>query len=97
MKRRIIVGNWKMNPSSPAEALSLYKRTRIKALKVKNISVVLAVPAVYIDLLAKKALDKKVSIAAQDVFVEEGTGAYLGALSAEMLRKSGASMTIIGH
>lgn len=93
----MLIGNWKMNPSSPEEAVSLYRRTRTKALKFPGVTVVLCVPYIYIGLLAKKAADKRIHIGGQDISVVEGIGAYTGAVSAELLSKVGARYTIVGH
>ena len=93
--KRLIVGNWKMNPQSQKEAEILFKGID-KALKnIKNTDVVICAPFPFLPTL-KKLKSRKISIGAQDVFYEP-QGAYTGEVSASMLRDSGVKYVIVGH
>ncbi|MCX6757418.1 MAG: triose-phosphate isomerase [Candidatus Nomurabacteria bacterium] len=87
MNKKIIIGNWKMNPTSLKEAVKLAKASD------KN-GAVLCVPFLFLNEV-KKVL-KKAKLGAQDVFTEV-SGTYTGEVSAEMLYSIGARYVIIGH
>ena len=93
MVKKLIIGNWKMNPQSAAEAKKIFTTIAAKAEQFKKVSVVIAPPALYIGTLAKA---QGMALAAQNLFWEE-SGAYTGELSGAMLAKSGAKYVIIGH
>ena len=85
--KKIIVGNWKMNPLTENEAVKLAKASDVSG-------VVLCVPFIFLSVV-KKVL-KKAKFGAQDSFYEKG-GAYTGEISPEMLYKIGAKYVILGH
>jgi len=91
--KKIIIGNWKMNPTSIKQASKIFSSVS-SGLKNKNIEVVVAPPFVYIEKLKK--ISKKVSIASQDAsFIDKGP--YTGEVSGEMLREIGVKYAILGH
>lgn len=93
-KKKIIIGNWKMNPSTKKEADSIFKLI-LKNLNLKTkTEVVICPPFLYLENLRK--LSKKVSLGGQDAFWEE-KGAYTGEVSTEMLYNIGAKYVILGH
>jgi triosephosphate isomerase len=100
MKRKIIVGNWKMNPTSLAEAQNIFKKVKAAASKLKSTHVVMCPPFVFIGKFAPMKLagkaKKMVAIGAQDVFYEP-QGAFTGNVSAPMLKELGLTHVIIGH
>ncbi len=87
MAKRIIIGNWKMNPVTEREAVKLAKAS-------DKIGVVLCVPFIF--LSAVKKVLKKAKLGAQNCFYEEN-GAYTGEVSAGMLYNMGARYVILGH
>lgn len=92
--KKIIITNWKMNPSSKEEAMRLVKSVLATQLP-KNIELIIAPPFVYLELI-KKNLTRDIKLAAQNVSWAEG-GAYTGEISAMMLKNLGCSHVIIGH
>lgn len=100
MKRKLIVGNWKMNPTTLSEAQTIYQKVKRVSLNLKSTSVVMCPPFVYISkfLPAKSGAKIKptVSIGAQTVF-HESQGAFTGEVSAPMLKDLGVSYVIVGH
>ncbi|SRR5258708_5571520 len=92
--KKIVIGNWKMNPSSPKEAEKLFLAIVKSISNLRKTEVAVCVPFVYIEKLKK--LSKKISIGGQNVFYEE-SGAYTGEISAEMIANIGAKYVIIGH
>jgi triosephosphate isomerase len=93
--KKLIVGNWKMNPSSVDEAKEIISKTRLIAKKLSKTDVVACVPNVFIGSCTSKK-DNSVAIGSQDVSVFEG-GAYTGESGAQMLYSAGVKYSIIGH
>ncbi len=94
MNNKIIIANWKMNPSSQEEALRLVKGIMASSLP-KNIELIIAPPFVYLDLI-KKNFKKEIKLAAQNVSWSE-RGAFTGEISGLMLKNIGCDYAIIGH
>lgn len=82
--KKIIVGNWKCNPSSAKKAEALFKAS-------DRADVVICPPFVF---LAGANL-KSAALGAQDVFWEEG--AYTGEVSPAQLKGLGVKYVIVGH
>ena len=93
-KRKIIIGNWKMNPLSAKEADKLLVGVAKSISTLKNTEVVVSPPFIYIDRLKK--VSKKISMGAQDAFWGD-VGAFTGEISPEMLYELGARYVILGH
>ena len=77
----VVAGNWKMNPSTSAEAVALAEALEA----VDGREVVVFPPTCYLDAVATKA-NKNVALGAQDVCVLAEKGAYTGAVSLPMLK-----------
>ncbi len=92
--RKIVVGNWKMNSSTPKEAEKLFTAVSRGLSRVKRTEVVICPPFIYLSKLGK--LSKKISLGAQDAFWGE-TGAFTGEISPEMLYNLGVRYVILGH
>ncbi|MEK7572328.1 MAG: triose-phosphate isomerase [Patescibacteria group bacterium] len=101
--RKIIVGNWKMNPLSLKEAEKLFIDITKHISGIKKTEIVICPPFLYLERLKKISLRdnsageaKKIFIGAQDAFYEE-RGAFTGEISAEMLSNTGIKYVILGH
>ncbi len=95
-KNILIVGNWKMNPGSIAEAKKLFVLIRKTVKKNDTTSVAIAPPFPYISDLSKLSPSGRLALAAQNVAIGE-TGAETGQVSAPMLTSVGITYTIVGH
>jgi len=93
VNKKIIIGNWKMNPSSLKEAEYLFKKIA-KQGDFKKVEVVVCAPFVYLEKLKK--ISQKINLGAQNISSEE-RGAFTGEVSAEMLSNLGVKYVIIGH
>jgi len=93
-KKKIIVGNWKMNPRTLKEAENLFAKVSKALPRVKNTEVVVCPPYLYLEKLKK--LSRKIVLGAQDAFWEE-VGAFTGEVSGEMLYHLGVRYVILGH
>lgn len=94
--KKIIVANWKMNPSTPQEAKRLFNSARKSARNLRGAEAVIAPPFVYLPLFTPSAALK---LGAQDVFFKNSTagGAYTGEISVSMLKAQGVSYVLVGH
>lgn len=90
MNKKMVVANWKMNPSTYEEAENLVK----SVLKYGDKDVVLCPPLIWLTDFSHK--QRKVSWGAQDVFYEKA-GAYTGEVSVPMLADAGVSYVLVGH
>ena len=97
MKRKIIVGNWKMNPTSLSEALRVFKAVKKTAERLNSIHIVICPPFLYIPkLISSSRTISPVGIGAQDVFFEQ-QGANTGEISPVMLKDMRVTHVIVGH
>ena len=98
MPNKLIVANWKSNPSTSAEAIRLAKESAKGA--PKNVEVVLCAPFVFLEslsaLLTAKSSKLKAHLGSQDLF-SEPDGPYTGEVSWEQLKKLKVSYAIVGH
>jgi triosephosphate isomerase len=95
MKRsRLVLGNWKMNPATIADAVTL-ARAVVAATAVDEVAVAVAPPAVALAAVADAVRGTHVLVYAQDVHWED-KGAYTGQIAASMLAGIAAG-TIVGH
>jgi triosephosphate isomerase len=86
--KKIIVANWKMNPSTMAEAKKLFDG-------VKNLDAVICPPNCYLSVEIRPKGAKFV-LGAQNCHWEE-KGAYTGEISPKMLKSLGVKYVIVGH
>ena len=94
MKKKLIVGNWKMNGSLQfnAELVSALKQ----GLPVLNCGVGVAVPAAYLAQVQTLVEGSGIELAAQDIS-QHDKGAYTGEVSAPMLKDFGVRYVLVGH
>lgn len=83
--KKLIVGNWKCNPSSAKKAEELIKAS-------DRVNVVICPPFVFLN---EGKLLKNASLGAQDVFWEDG--ARTGEISVSQLKGLGVKYVIVGH
>ena len=95
-KPSIVIGNWKMNPSSLAEAKKLLVGLRSKVASFQTTTIVLAPPAVFLTDLVRLSPSGRIGFAAQSIH-SDISGAHTGAISAPMVQSCGAGYVIIGH
>jgi triosephosphate isomerase len=93
--KKIVIGNWKMNPVTLKEAEALLKGIAKNQKGLKNIDVVVCAPFLYLQNLSKIRLGK-ISLGAQDAHYED-IGAYTGNISAKMLSSTKVKYCLVGH
>jgi triosephosphate isomerase len=93
MRRKLVVGNWKMNGSHPANAELL---AGINAARPFVCDVAVCVPHPYLSETAVALASSDLRWGAQDCSAH-GQGAYTGEVSAAMLAEFGCRYVIVGH
>ncbi len=91
--RRLVVGNWKMHGSRPANAALL---DGILQARLVGCEVAVCVPFPYLSETAATLAGSDVRWGAQDCSAHE-QGAYTGEVSAVMLAELGCRYAIVGH
>jgi len=93
MRERIVIGNWKMNPPTIADAVELARNVaeRIPG----GVYVAVAPASIALPAVSDALRDANVDVYAQDVHWEE-RGAFTGQVSASMVRGLAVG-TILGH
>ena len=97
MRRKIVVGNWKMNKNfAEAEDLLNELYDALEEQTPSNVDVVVCPPAVYFEMAVDFSETGTISVGAQDVS-KHGNGAYTGEISAQMLSGMQVEYCIVGH
>lgn len=94
-QKKLIIGNWKMNPRTLREAKTYFLAIKKQAVLCKNAEAAIAVPFTYLPELGKSA-GAALSLAAQNVSSEK-EGAHTGEISAGMLSATKVKYVIVGH
>lgn len=96
MSKKLIVGNWKMNPSSGKEARLLVKEIKREVAKVRGVDIVVCPPFTYLRDVKEILGQNKILIGAQDMsWAPEGS--YTGEISGAMLKGLGVKYVVVGH
>ena len=92
-RRKLVVGNWKMNGSVAANAALL---DALKAASLGGAEVSVCVPAPYLRDVATSLAGSAIAWGGQDCS-PHASGAYTGEVSAAMLAELGCRHVIVGH
>ena len=95
MRKRIVVGNWKMNLLR-RESSMLAEDVVSGTSGIEDVRVVLVPPFTSLDVVAARIKGTRVELGAQNVSWEE-YGELTGEVSAPMLKDSGCGWVIVGH
>lgn len=93
MRRKLVVGNWKMHGSRPANAERL---AALLAARPYAVDVAVLVPSVFLRDTAVALAGSEVGWGAQDVSAHED-GPHTGEISASMLAECGCRYALVGH
>lgn len=94
-RKPLVAGNWKMHGSRDFVAAHL--QALEAPLSELAIDIAVFPPAVYLDLAARQLAGLPVAIGAQDLSLEEDSGAFTGEVSGAMLKDVGCSLVLVGH
>ncbi len=96
MRKKMAVGNWKMNlVSSSAKELATQIRESAAA-NLNAVDVVFCPPSPYLGVVGGVVAGSAIGLGGQDVSAK-APGAFTGEIAAEMLIDVGCQWTIIGH
>lgn len=95
-RKKIIVGNWKMNPVSPEEVKKIVSGIKKVAYSPRKVDVVLCPPFMFFEMVSKLLKNTKVLFGSQDISGEE-KGSFTGQISASMILSLGGKYSIVGH
>lgn len=95
MRRKLVVGNWKMHGSQSANAELLRELLQILP-TASRVEVAVCPPTVYLQSVREQLVNSPVKLGAQNVCTEL-QGAFTGEVSATMLRDCGCDFVIVGH
>ncbi len=94
MKRKLIVGNWKMNGTLVDNQVLI--DALLADLGAPQTDVAVCVPSVYLAQLQPLLRGRSIALGAQDVS-QHAVGAFTGETSAAMLREFGVRYCLVGH
>ncbi len=94
--KKIVIGNWKMNPATLSEARSIYSKIKKSASLYKKVDTVICPPTLYLSSLQKSS-ETSVALGVQNVSLQEAVGSHTGSTSPLMVKNAGAEYVIIGH
>ncbi|MFA6432576.1 MAG: triose-phosphate isomerase [Candidatus Paceibacterota bacterium] len=94
--RKLIVGNWKMNPATLAEAKGIVRKTRLVASRLVHTDVVACPPFPFIHACVSRTRPGAFHIGAQSISAAEGN-AHTGEVGVDMLKSLGVEYVIAGH
>jgi triosephosphate isomerase len=95
--KKLIVGNWKMNPLSLEEAKEITDAIKRTIKKTKHVTAVLCPPALFLNDISRSVAETtNLYTGGQDAFWET-QGSFTGEISPMMLASLGAGYVILGH
>ncbi|MCD8195366.1 MAG: triose-phosphate isomerase [Coprobacillus sp.] len=96
MRRKLLMGNWKMNKlNSEAKEFALSATKTVEKASANNIDI--GVAPTYLSLhTVKQYASKDMIVCAQNVHYKE-SGAFTGEISADMLLEEGITWSLVGH
>lgn len=92
--KKLIVGNWKMNPVEVEDARDIVKAVKRAGSKLKKSQLVVCPPFIYIPLFSKKS--SNFFLGSQNAN-HENLGSFTGEVSYSMLYQFGVRFVIVGH
>ncbi len=95
--KKIIIGNWKMAPSTTKEAKETFGCIKKIAGNLRNVQTIICPPFVYLSKLKKTVSGNRCVLGAQDSFWDSKEKAHTGEVSPEMISGLGVDYVILGH
>ena len=93
-----VIGNWKLNPITLKQAISLAEGIAKHALELPYCQLIIAPSPLHTAVLAKQLNALNISVAGQNITsLSADSGAYTGDFSAAQLEDIGVKWVILGH
>ncbi|OHA17312.1 MAG: triose-phosphate isomerase [Candidatus Taylorbacteria bacterium RIFCSPHIGHO2_02_FULL_45_28] len=96
MSKKLVIGNWKMNPATLDDAKNIIRKIRRTANLLKNTVVVVCPPFVYTQSAISRRGPSTLKVGAQTVSYEK-ENSHTGEISAKTLVDIGVEYVIAGH
>ncbi|MFA6554391.1 MAG: triose-phosphate isomerase [Candidatus Paceibacterota bacterium] len=96
MNKKLIIGNWKMNPVTIDEAKQIAKKVQHLSPELKKTETVICPPFVFIQVCSPKDRISNFHMGAQSVSKDE-EGPHTGEVGAKILVNMGVEYVIVGH
>lgn len=94
--KKLVVANWKMNPSSLVEATKLWAEVKRAVGRAPHVQTVICSPSLYLSTLSENLSGNRLLLGAQNCYFER-SGAYTGEVSPVQLSNLGVRYVILGH
>lgn len=96
MAKRLVVGNWKMNPETFEAAKAIARKTRAVCARLSSTEVVVCPPFPFIPAALSRKRTPGFRMGAQSVSLE-ASGPHTGQVNSQMLKSLGVEFVIAGH
>ena len=96
MKKRWVVGNWKLNKTcAEARAFTEGLKAQLDGIG-EQVACIIAPPSTALHTVATAAAGSPLGVAAQNIYAQDA-GAFTGEISAPLAAEAGATYTLVGH
>ncbi len=95
MRQKIVAGNWKMN-NDLNESVALINQIKEVLVEREDVKVIIAPTFIALDKASQLLSGTNIGLSAQNMCSED-SGAFTGAISANMLKSVGCEYVILGH
>jgi len=96
MRSLFIAGNWKMNPATAKDAVSLAEAVKNGVGSTSEVRVAVCPPSLFLSQVDSALANSPIGLGAQNMHWK-ADGAYTGELSGAMLNDAGCTHVILGH
>ncbi len=95
MRQKIVAGNWKMN-NDLNESVTLINEIKESLVEREDVKVIIAPTFIALDKASQLLSGTNIGLSAQNMCSED-SGAFTGAISANMIKSVGCEYVILGH
>ncbi len=95
MRQKIVAGNWKMN-NDLNESVALINQIKEALVEREDVKAIIAPTFIALDKASQLLSGTNIGLSAQNMCSED-SGAFTGAISANMLKSVGCKYVILGH
>ncbi len=95
MRQKIVAGNWKMN-NDLNESVALINQIKEALVEREDVKAIIAPTFIALDKASQLLSGTNIGLSAQNMCSED-SGAFTGAISANMLKSVGCEYVILGH
>ncbi|MFB2537895.1 MULTISPECIES: triose-phosphate isomerase [unclassified Acinetobacter] len=96
MRKKWVIGNWKLNPAMP-DASNLLAKIAERNWSSLSCQVALAVPMPYLSIAQQAVSRNSIFVGVQDVSTVASYGAYTGEVNAQLLASMHTQLVLVGH